>query len=450
MYQSNLYKEVTLILAIFLMAAGCNPRLPAEPTQPSPTTSVATPSPVIPTSTTAATTILKATATEPSAPSQPAKEHRIGIREVDGKAEFYDRMTGERFIPRGYNYIQVAPMSATNPGLWHATLNPGFYDPELASESLSSIHAAGYNVVRIFIDCCREGNNAGDPKGGLSQPYLDNVIDFLHKAEDAGVFVLMVMDLSPAQGGYDDMWAHCCSMFDGENLRYLTSGGNSAERRFNFAFIKALYARDAPIDMIFGYDLNNEVHISMDKPPLSLKAGKVATANGESYDMGLPEDKPRMVVENLVYWIDQQRANILAADPTALVTASFPAINPSQDFINPTLAIYQSSADFIDLHTYLGWGISLQGYLRRYEFQDNPLKPVILGELGASTWEYKSADAAAEALVKWQVESCAYGFDGWLLWTYNVNMPDDLWHGDSEQVQIHAALSPAARPDPCE
>jgi endo-1,4-beta-mannosidase len=188
----------------------------------------------------------------------------------------------------------------------------------------------------------------------------------------------------------------------------------------------------------------------MDKPPLSLKTGKVFTANGQTYDMSLPDDKQSMVVENLVYWIDKQRANIQTVDPTALVTASFPAINPSQGQINPTLAIYQSSADFIDLHIYLGWGLSLQQYMSFYEFQDNPLKPVILGEFGISSRAYPSADLAAKELVKWQVETCGYGFDGWLVWTYNVNGQDDLWHGVSDQGQIHEALSPAARPDPCE
>jgi hypothetical protein len=45
------------------------------------------------------------------------------------------------------------------------------------------MHAAGYNTVRIFVDCCCEGNSAGDLKGGVSLAYLRNVIDFLKTAE---------------------------------------------------------------------------------------------------------------------------------------------------------------------------------------------------------------------------------------------------------------------------
>ena len=42
-----------------------------------------------------------ATAAPPTAP--PA--HRIGIRVVDGRGEFFDRGTGEQFVPRGANYL---------------------------------------------------------------------------------------------------------------------------------------------------------------------------------------------------------------------------------------------------------------------------------------------------------------------------------------------------------
>src|SRR5690606_14509921 len=49
-------------------------------------------------------------AVEPSASAAPAStppppaEHRIGIRVVDGRAEFFDRLTDERWVPRGFNH----------------------------------------------------------------------------------------------------------------------------------------------------------------------------------------------------------------------------------------------------------------------------------------------------------------------------------------------------------
>jgi hypothetical protein len=154
----------------------------------------------------------------------PPAEHRIAVRYADGIGVFYDRLTGEIFTPRGFNYVRLAPMAGAYSGFWHATLNPGFYDPEEAEGALQRMHALGYNVVRVFIDCCRPGSNAGDPKGGVSRAYLENVIDFLNKAWDNQIYVLMIFDLTPAEGGYDELWRQCCTTFDGENLRYLTGG----------------------------------------------------------------------------------------------------------------------------------------------------------------------------------------------------------------------------------
>jgi|GEM_PF-1495006 len=375
--------------------------------------------------------------------------HRIGVRRVDGAGEFYDRQTGEKFIPRGFNYVRLAPMSATNPNLWHSTLNPGFYDPERAELALQTMRAAGYNVVRIFIDCCREGNNVGDPAGGLSDAYLENVIDFLKRAEANKIYVLLISDLTPAQGGYDDLWQQCCTTFDGENLRYLTSGGHRAERRFNQDFIRALIERQAPMKAIFAYDLTNEVHFSVDKPPFNLFSGKVTTANHQTYEMASPEEKRRMMDENLVYWIDQQRAAILEVDPTALVTVSFPAINSGQTTVHTGPAIRESTADFIDLHAYLGWGLSLEDYVDRFEIQGYTEKPIILGEFGAAKRAYPSAAVAAQALQEMQVGTCGYGFDGWLLWTWDGDEQKELWNGLSENGEISAALAPKERPDPC-
>ena len=45
--------------------------------------------------------------------------------------------------------------------------------------------------------------------------------------------------------------------------------------------------------------------------------------------------------------------------------------------------------------------------------------------------------------------SCAYGIDGWLLWTSDTNEQPDLWNAMSDGGVIDQALSPKTRPDPC-
>ncbi len=71
-----------------------------------------------------------------------------------------------------------------------------------------------------------------------------------------------------------------------------------------------------------------------------------------------------MMDENLVYWIDQQRAKILEVDPTALVTVSFPANNSGQTTVNPRPAILESTTDFVDPHAYAGWGLRVKSQMR--------------------------------------------------------------------------------------
>ena len=451
LFRNNLCRAACLAIGL-LLATGCSPSqgLPSNASTPAGMVEnaqiTAAPSPSPPPAPTAVAT-QEAPVEIPSEGAEEGPAHRIGVRVVDGTGEFYDRETGEKFIPRGFNYVRIAPMGT---GAWHSTLNPGLYEPERAGEALLAMHAGGYNVVRVFVDCCRKGSNAGSPRGGVSEPYLLNVIDFLQRAAENEIYVLLVLDLTPAEGGYDDMWQHCCTTFDGENLRYLTPGGHRGERRFNQDFIRALIAHDAPMEAIFAYDLTNEVHFSVDKPPFSMAAGKVRTANGLVYDMANPDDKTRMMDENLVYWIDQQRAAILEVDPNALVTVSFPGINSGQTTVHTGPAIRESTADFIDLHIYLGWGLSLEEYLRRFEVEEQAAKPVILGEFGASSRAYPDVQEAVRKLVELQAASCGYGFDGWLLWTWDTEDMPDLWTGMRANGEISAALAPLNRRDPCE
>ena len=74
---------------------------------------------------------------------------------------------------------------------------------------------------------------------------------------------------------------------------------------------------------------------------------------------------------------------------------------------------------------------------------------MIIGEFGAFRHAYLNADDAAEALTEWQSASCRFGFDGWMLWTWDTFERTDLWSAVSDQGQIARALSPNFRTDPC-
>jgi hypothetical protein len=48
------------------------------------------------------------------------------------------------------------------------------------------------------------------------------------------------------------------------------------------------------------------------------------------------------------------------------------------------------------------------------------------------------------------VDSCQYGFDGWLLWTWDSDEQTDFYNGLADDSLINEALAPANRPDPCQ
>jgi hypothetical protein len=77
-------------------------------------------------------------------------------------------------------------------------------------------------------------------------------------------------------------------------------------------------------------------------------------------------------------------------------------------------------------------------------------KPVVLGEFGAFRDPYPDIGGAVEALTGWQAESCTYGFDGWLLWTWDsAGGFTETWNGTDSDGALSDALSPTNRPDPC-
>ena len=452
--------SIHLVLSFLFGACtpGSPPALPSPTARPSVTPQPATATPN-PTPTTPISTASPASPTPTLTPSpQPPAEHRIGVRVVDGMGEFYDRLTGQKFIPRGNNYIRLGHQQTTSGSiLYHSTFNSDRYDPAQAETALRQMHADGYNLVRVFLNgCCPQGS-LGDPAGGLSLTYLQNLTDFLHKAKANQLLVMFCTDGPPAVGGYieilDSTWSED---FAGNSASHLRMGGLRAEAQLWRDLIQGLVSLGAPLDAIFAYQLRNELFFEANFPPFSLTAGTVQTANGKSYDMSSAEDKQRMMDEGLVYWIDATRRAILEVDPTALVTVGFfvpqqpvPARLGDPRIIETRPVIWESTLDFIDLHPYPGFELTLAQYVENFGMADMQAKPILMGEFGAVRSSFSTESAAARALHDWQIESCQYGFDGWLLWTWNGHEQVEFFNGLGGNGWINQALAPINRPDPC-
>jgi len=427
---------LTLIVVVAALVGGCQ---------------AAAPSPTAAASATAAAT------SEPTA-SEPDSPHRIGIRVVGGVGEFYDRLTGETFVPRGNNYIRLGSQQSLSGGtmVYHSTFNVGAYDPLAAEQALSRMQDEGYNVVRVFLNGgCRE-TCIGDAAGRLSAAYVASVAEFLQRASAHEIFVILTTDAEPGTAAHyidllDTDWS---ASFGGTNSSHLRRGGILVGRAFWQDLIAALREQNAPLEAIFAYELRNELFFETNAPPLSLSSGSVVAGSGRTYDMASDEDRQRMMDEGLVAWIDQIRGAILEVDPTALVTVGFfPPDSPNPwpsapRYIRTEAAIWESSVDFLDFHPYPG-GYGLGELVENFGMEGLLLRPVIMGEFGSARSTYASASAAARALHDWQVDSCQYGFDGWLLWTWDSDEQGDFYNGLADGGLINEVLSPRTRPDPC-
>ncbi len=222
----NIRSSVSEFILFVTLLAACGTAQTEQPSAPSliPLTSPpSTPGPTV--------TI---TPTETIASRVAPPEHRIGIRWVDGVGEFYNRATGEKFIPRGNNFIRVAEQRSLSGSMmvYHSTFNVGLYDLDEAEVALTRMHSEGYNVVRIFLN----GNCAdciGDPLRGVSAAYVANLTDFLRKAEANEIFVILTTDAEPATRYYIDLLDSTWSQdWGGTNSNILRGGGIQVGRTF--------------------------------------------------------------------------------------------------------------------------------------------------------------------------------------------------------------------------
>lgn len=394
--------------------------------------------------------------------------HRIATRLTSTIAEFFDRTTGNAFTPRGNNYVRLAAQTWPNggPPAYHSALNVGLYDANAMDTALTVMEANGYNTVRMWLNGCCHDNTLGNPAGGLSSAYLANVVDFLQRAKNHNIFVIFTIDWVPLFGGYTDQYASCGQQqFSDYNALNLCAGGVKANTIFFHDLVQALIAEHAPLDAIIAYELRNEYYYYSNLPPLSLTSGTVTTADGQTYDMSSQTSRQQMMDDGLIYFTNQVRAAIVALDPTALVTVGFfvpQGPNPARIGDIRVIQVYpiiaNSNVDFVDLHPYaLAGGLSLAQYVQNFGFTGfQQQKPVVMAEFGELQSDYPVESTAATVAHDWQVQSCSYGFKGWVWFTWDTtNAEYDLvggpryWSATMGSGLVNQALAPAARPDPC-
>ncbi len=380
-----------------------------------------------------------------AAPAARSDRHWIGVRErADGVRELFDRRTGDRFVPRGANLLmKVREGDHVASGLFR----PRDWDPAAIRRELRRMRALGYDTVRVFLDLCRV-DCISTANGSIRPAYASNVADFLRMARAQGI-VVMLASVDVPDRGYSDRLP-CCSPFGGyRNSLWLAPEGHDLLVEYWTEVIRALRRQHAPLEVVI-YEIQQEQFVLADVEPLSLTSGSVTTADGETYDMTNPAQKQAMVESNVRVATERVRAAIRRLDPGALVTMGFFAQLGDDPRIVPSRSMLESSAlDLADLHLYPGVGHDLPEQVAAIGLSDAVEMPVVMGEFGAFRFAYADAAAGARALAHWQADSCAYGFEGWLVWLW-ARRDGEVFGAREGGDAIAELLSPRERPDPCD
>jgi hypothetical protein len=318
-------------------------------------------------------------------------------------------------------------------------------------------------TVRIVLNGACATECLGDPAAeeDLSAAYVGNVVDFLGKARARGIQVIVVAEGVPSGTTYADQVASGASdSVAGENLHYLTPAGVAANAAFWSALVQRLTAQPALREAILAYELRREAHFRSDQRPLTLSSGTVTAANGRTYNLSIASRRQALMDDGLVYWADTVRAAIRSVDPTALVSVGFlwpQAPNAAREgdprITRMRAVLDDSTVDFVSPRLHPGLELSLQQYVANYELPADTAKPVLMAEFGAPTASHPTLAAAAGALQTWQADSCAAGFDGWLLSTWDTTGEragePAMWNAVAGGGLLARGLAPAIRTDPC-
>jgi hypothetical protein len=392
--------------------------------------------------------------------TQTARTHRLDVRKVNGKAEFYDTISGEPFLPRGANYFYIV---STAEGFQDRFFGLREFAPARVRTDFERLHDYGYNTIRIFIDSC--GGRQGcisDPSGiGLNPRYLDNIVETMRIASDTGLYLLLTSNDLPSGAHYWSISDQGVSeQFGGyRNAHYLTAPGIEAGVAYWNDLLAGLAAREAPFETIFAWSLLNEQWYLDNEPPFSLTDGSVTTANGKTYHMSDSESERAMAVDGMLYYIDQLRAVIERYDPEALVTMGFfvpdyphPLRQGDFRYVETAPLLQRANLDFFDFHAYPG-NDSLAAIAENFGMVQSHTRPVLMGEVGAFLDRYDDIETAVSGVQAWIAQSCQYGFDGWLYWGVlraPAAIGDSTWSLFDEDGRLLEALAPSRVPDPCD
>ncbi len=386
---------------------------------------------------------------------------KIGVRTTATGSEFYSKLTGKRFIPRGSTYVHFSN------GLEY-TFNVGSYSTANAAASLEEMKNNGYNTVRIgmnYEELGRDANGNVLSHPGLNPQYMANVIEFLSLARMRGIYVIIAATWVPPNYGSIAYSLPLPQNVEGFNSIFMSPGYILALQTYWRDLVTAIKASDPSlIGAVFGLDVWTEAGFAWAEKPFSMTSGTVTPAEGGTYDMADASSRQLAADRSAIYWEQKMISAIRAVDPEVMITTSVysplavgyngydgvsPGAHPGVVAPFRVKALNQTGISYIDIHAYTDPAHTLAQTLTVAEFgQLDNSKPRFMGEFGAYKPYYTDIVQGAFALRDHQVASCAFGFQGWLLWTWD-DSSQDFYTMVEQGGAVNGVLSPLARPDAC-
>lgn len=375
---------------------------------------------------------------------------RIAVDRESTPAGFRVKETGKPFFVKGFNYVRLRRSHATFEAETETT--SAYYDPERAESMLQTLQRFGYNTVRVFV-CGRHRADpgiAGDfhSTRGLYRPYMENFVDFLHRARRHGVYVFPTFGDGelPRNAYYQEKMRGAPG---GKNAVYLTRQGIEAKKEYVTSFLRFIADSDRRLlTTLLGIQCQNELYLHGNQWPFDRREGTFTALDGSTYDLSNPSRRRALMDDGFRHYHAELVRAAKAIDPELLVSEGlfvlravgksldthegiWPGSSPDPRFPPTLVSLGRGDLDFLDVHFYRTRPAETVADAFSKDMASSLLdapdmerirreKPIIVGEFGAFRHVDRDFDEVAANLLAARDLILENQFAGFLYWTFDT------------------------------
>ncbi len=402
---------------------------------------------------------------------------RIEVKSDKDGAYFVYEGTDQKWVMNGANYIGLRYGD-------HATFEPAegytdaYYDELTVDSMLLNLARHGYNCVRVFVMGGRVAGNAGmagnyDTTTGLYIPYMENVLDFLRRANKYGIYV--IVNFAENEMINSAYWASESGATSGQQILF-SETGLAAKAKYMQLFLKYILERDPSVmNILMALSMQNEFVFRATSAPFNQTSGSYTFLDGSTYDMSKTEERRALAVTAMKNYYQYMRDAVQEVVPDMLICeGTFTNKGVKLDvndeevwglrggagtrFPMTVPELLDTAIDFLDIHVYRYgasgdadkvWKDNMDS-MHFYTDKTAELlksKPIVLGEYGASRGDEQEStiEAGMEFIKKLQNKALEDGYQGALLWTLDSYSQQTWWKMTEESGKWMDYLSVFAK-----